>query len=200
MAYILEKTTTRKITPTKPLLKRLVRCSLACSNTQHQAAWHHTHRWVEIPAIQRDDWLDAKWLKEYVRNKLMATICETSVVLNETGNALSMREAILPIAEIDEGVEALWDLLEVWKEYPEKLPRRVEATGWCETIKNWANVLGDETTVFRAGIDGSQLASQMVANTKNSQGRGNLANLQELLRADVIAVEWLNQLYGFLRK
>ena len=178
-----------------------VACTLLGRLLQHaaSAAWHHTHQWIEVPMIQGNDWVDAEWLKKCVRNKLMATIYETPVVLNGSGNAILMREAILPVAESDEGVEALWDLLEVWKEYPEKLPRRVEATGWCETIKNWANVLGDETTVFRAGIDGSQLASQMVENTENSQGWGNLANLQELLRADVSGVEWLNQLYEFLR-
>ena len=176
-------------------------CTLLARLLQHaaSAAWHHTHRWVEIPAIQGNDWLNAEWLKECIINEFMPAIDGTPIVLNEAGDAILWKEAILPIAESNESVEVLWDLLEVWKGYPEKLPRRVEAIGWCKTIKNWENVLGDETTVFPAGIDGSQLASQMVENTKNSQGWGNLANLQELLRADVIAVEWLNQLYGFLR-
>lgn len=176
-------------------------CTLLACLLQHaaSAAWHHTHRWIEVPMIQGNDWVDAEWLKKCIINKFMPAIDGTPIVLNETGDAILWKEAILPIAESAEGVEALWDLLEVWKEYPEKLPRRVEATGWCETIKNWANVLGVETPVFRAAIDGSQLASQIVEQTKNSQGWGNLANLQELLRADVIAVEWLNQLYGFLR-
>ena len=175
------------------LLARLLQYSAS-------AAWHHTHQWIEIPAIQGNDWVDAEWLKNCVRNKLMAAIYDkTPVVLNETGNALLMKEAILPVAGSDEGVEALWDLLEVWKEYPEKLPRRVEATGWCKTIKNWADALGKEITEYRSGIDGSQLASQVVEKTKNSQGLGNLTNLHELLRADVSGVEWLNQFYGFLR-
>ena len=177
-------------------------CVLLARLLQHSAsaAWHHTHRWVEIPTIQGNDWVDAEWLKKCVRNELMSAIYDkTPVVLNETGNAISMREAILPVAERDEGIETLWDLLEVWKEYPEKLPRRVEAIGWCKTIKNWANILGKEITESRSGIDGSQLASQMVEKTKNSQGCDNLTNLQELLRADVNSVEWLNQLYGFLK-
>lgn len=176
-------------------------CVLLARLLQHSAsaAWHHTHRWVEIPTIQGNDWVDAEWLKNYVRNKLMAAIYNTSVVLNEIGNAILMKEAILPVVDSNESVEALWELLEVWKEYAEKLPRRVEAIGWCNTIKNWANILEEETTMFRAGIDGNQLASQMVENTKNSQGWGNLTNLQELLRADVSGVEWLNQLYEFLR-
>lgn len=176
-------------------------CTLLSCLLQHaaSAAWHHTHRWLEIPEIHGNDWLNAEWLKEEcIIKKIIPAIDETPIVLNETGDAILWKEAILPIAESDAGVEALWDLLEVWKEYPEKLPRRVEATGWCQTIKNWANVLGDETTVFPAGIDGSQLASQMVEKTKNSKGWGHLTNLQELLRADVIAVKWLNQLYEFL--
>ena len=119
-------------------------CMLITRLLQHSAsaAWHHTHRWIEVPAIQGNDWVDAEWLKKCVRNKLMAAIYDTPVVLNETGNAISMREAILPVTERDESIEALWDLLEVWKEYSEKLPRRVEAIGWCKTIKNWANILG----------------------------------------------------------
>ena len=176
-------------------------CTLLARLLQHSASasWYHTHRWVEIPVIQGNDWVEAEWLKKCVKNKLMATIYETPVVLNETDNAISMKEAMLPVAESDEGVEALWDLLEAWKEYPEKLPRRVEATGWCKIIKNWENLLGKETTEFRAGIDGSQLASQIAEKTKNSQGLGNLANLQRLLHESVSGVEWLNQFYGFLK-
>ena len=176
-------------------------CTLLARLLQHSAsaAWHHTHRWVEIPAIQGNDWVDAEWLKNCVRNKLMSAIYDTPIVLNETDNTIPMRETMLPVAGSDEGVEVLWDLLEVWKEYSEKLPRRVEAIGWCKTIKNWANILGDETSAFRATIDGSQLASQMVEETKNSEGWGHLKNLQEMLRADVSGVEWLNQLYEFLR-
>lgn len=177
-------------------------CTLLARLLQYaaSAAWRHTHRWVEIPAIQGNDWLNAEWLlEECIINKFMPAIDGTPIVLNEAGDAILWKEAILPIAESEEGVEKLWDLLEVWKGYPEKLPRRVEATGWCETIKNWANVLGEEMSAFQAGIDGSQLATQMVEKTKNSQGWGNLANLQELLRADVVAVEWLNQFYGFLK-
>ena len=176
-------------------------CTLLARLLQHaaSAAWHHTYRWVEIPEIQGNDWLDAEWLKECIINEFMPAIDATSIVLNEAGDAILWKEAILPMAESDEWVEVLWDLLEVWKEYPDKLPRRVEAAGWCKTIENWASIFGNETSAFQAGIDGSQLASQMVEKTKNSQGWGNLANLQELLRADVSGVEWLNQLYRFLR-
>lgn len=177
-------------------------CTLLARLLQYaaSAAWRHTHRWVEIPAIQGNDWLNAEWLlKECIINKFMPAIDRTPIVLNEAGDAILWKEAILPIAESEDGVEKLWDLLEVWKGYPEKLPRRVEATGWCETIKNWANVLGDEMSALQAGIDGSQLASQMVEKTKNSEGWGHLTNLQELLRVDVSSVEWLNQFYGFLK-
>ena len=53
--------------------------------------------------------------------------------------------------------------------------------------------------MFRAGIDGNQLASQMVENTKNPEGWGRLEYLQDRLRANVSGVEWLNQLYKFLK-
>ncbi len=147
-------------------------CTLLARLLQHSAsaAWGHTHRWVEIPPIQGNDWVDAEWLKKCVNDKLTAAIYNTTpIVLNEAGKAILMKEAMLPVAESDKGIEALWDLLEVWKGYPEKLPRRVEATGWCKTIKDWASLLGKETTEFRAGIDGNQLALQMVEKTKNSK-------------------------------
>ena len=176
-------------------------CTLLTRLLHHAAlvGWYHVDRWVEIPKVQGNDWVDAEWLQNCVRKILMKLIYETPIVLNEAGKAIPMREAMLPVGKSNEQVETLWGLLEVWKEYPEKLPRRVEAIGWCKTIKNWANVLGEETTVFQAAINGSQLASQMVEKTKNAQGWGHLTNLQELLRADVSDVEWLNQLYGFLR-
>ena len=175
-----------------PLLVRLLQYSAS-------AACHHIYRWVEIPTIQGNDWVEAEWIKNYVKNKLIAAIYDTSVVLNETDNPIPMKEAMLPVAESNEGVEALWDLLEVWKDYPEKLPRRIEAAEWCKIIKKWANILGEETEVSRAGIDGNRLASEMVKKTKNTQGWGRLEYLQDKLRADISGVEWLNQLYEFLK-
>ncbi len=177
-----------------------VACTLLTRLLQHAAskAWHHTHRWVDIPDIQGNDWLNAEWLKEFILDEFMSAIYRTSIVLNETGDAMLWKEAILPIAETDEGVTALWDLLKVWKEYPEKLPRQVEAIGWCKIIKSWAKIRGDETSAFPAAIDGKQLAERMIEKTKNANGYGHLENLQKMLSTDVSGVDWLNQLYGFL--
>lgn len=161
-------------------------------------AFHHTYRWVDIPEIRGNDWLNAKWLKALIVNEFMPAIYRTPIVLNETGDAMLWKEAILPIAESNESVEALWNLLKVWKDYSDKLPRQVEAIGWCKIINSWANILGKETSAFQSTIDGEKLAKQMVEKTKSPNGLGHLKNLQKMLHENVSGVDWLNQLYGFL--
>ena len=88
-------------------------CTLLARLLEHAAlaAWHHTYRWVEVPRIQGNDWVNPEWLKKCIQDKLMVAIYrKTPAVLNETSNAILMKEAILPLAESAEGVEALWDL------------------------------------------------------------------------------------------
>ncbi|MDE0314648.1 MAG: hypothetical protein OXM61_07090 [Candidatus Poribacteria bacterium] len=176
-------------------------CTLLSRLLQHAAsnAWNHTHRWVDIPEIRENDWLNAEWLKEFILNKFIPAIDRIPIVLNETGDAMPWKEAILPIVENNMEVETLWGLLKVWKEYSEKLPRQVEAIEWCKIIKSWANILGDETSAFPSAIDGGKLAKQMVEKTKYANGDGHLENLQKMLSADISCIDWLNRLYGFLR-
>ena len=177
-----------------------VACTLLTRLIQHAAsnAWLHIHRWVDIPDIRGNDWLSAEWLKDFIIDEFMSAISQTSIVINENGDAMLWKEAILPVAENDEGVTALWDLLKVWKEYSEKLPRQVEAIGWCKIISSWTKIHGDETSAISPAIDGEQMAEQMIEKTKNANGYGHLENLQNMLSRGVSCVDWLNRFYGFL--
>ena len=84
------------------------------------------------------------------------------------------------VAENDTGVKALWDLLDDWQEYREKLPGRDEATGWCNALKSWANLYGRDASAFNEAIDGRKLASRFKVN-----GCSCLEDLQNLLQENV---------------
>ena len=179
-------------------------CSLLVRLIEYAASkgWQHIHRWAKIPPIQNLNWLNPEWLKGCIEEKLIKGIQHTPVVLNQTGDAIPLNEAILPIAESGENLEVhvktLWDLLNDWQEYHENLPRRDEATSWCETIQSWIDISAGDTSVFDKAIDGRELTSRFEEKTKDSQGWGHIGNLQKLLKAHVCEIEWLNQFCGFL--
>ena len=176
-------------------------CGLLARLLQFAASkgWNQTHWWAEVPAIQDKDWLRTEWLRERITQKLIEEIRKTPAVLTEAGNAIPPNKAMLPVAESAEGATDLWDLLESWQGYREKLPRREETAGWYNVIKSWTRVSGREVSAFDEAIDGRKLALYVEEKTKNAEGWGHLKNLQNLLQENVCAVNWLNRLYGFLR-
>lgn len=169
-------------------------CELLVCLVQFAASkgWYHAHRWVEVPSVENQTWLNAGWLRKCIRESLIKEIRETPTVLTEAGNAIASKEAMLPLVEDEEGVETLWDLLVDWQGYHEKLPRRDEAIGWCAAIKSWTDVYGPTISTFYEAIDGSKLALW----TENKCSGSN--NFQNLLEENVCAVNWLNRFYKFL--
>ena len=156
--------------------------------------WRNAHLLTEVPAIPGKDWLDPKWLRTCVTENLIEEICQTPAVLNEAGDAVVPKEAMIPLTERDTSVTALWDLLDGGQRNREKMPRRREALGWCNAVGSWARLSEDEPSMFaEAAVNGDKLASRI------SNECSSLADLQNWLQEEVCAVEWLNHLYGFLR-
>lgn len=169
--------------------------------------WHHVHLWAEIPVIQHKDEKTREWLRTHVKEKLIEEIRQTPVVLNEVSNVMTPKDACLPLAEDDEGisdigVETLWDLLDDWQEYHEKLPRRSEAIGWCQTIRSWAKIYKNKPVPsFSEVMDGEKLVSHIEEKTrKDGNEYGSLTDLQNLLQDNLSAIEWLNRLHHFFNE
>ena len=133
------------------------------------------------------------WLRKRIQEKLIEKIRQTPVIVTEAGQAIESKDATLPLAKTDEGVEELWGLLYDLQEYREKLPRRDEATGWCNTIKSWADVYEDEPeSLFNETMNGQDLA-KFIQNKADS-----VKSLQGFLRDDICAIGWLDRFYAFL--
>ncbi|MYE90806.1 hypothetical protein F4X33_17610, partial [Candidatus Poribacteria bacterium] len=162
--------------------------------------WHHAHQWAEIPPIEHPVEKTRLWLRKCIQEKLIEKIRQTPVVLTEAGEAIAPEYAWLPLSENDEGVEELWGLLYDLQEYREKLPRRDEATGWCNTIKSWAVVFENKPESFSETMDGRKLALYIEEKTHKGSACGKIEDLQGLLREDVSAVEWLDQLHHFFNE
>lgn len=169
------------------LLVHLLQCAAS-------SGWRNAHLLVEVPNpnIPEKPWLDRNWFRECLKAKLIEKVRQTPAVLTEASNAIAPKNAMLPLAENDAGVEILWELLDSSIEYREKLPRSDEAAGWCKAINSWASVADLDASEF--GVDGAQLARR-VENRCSS-----LTDLQNWLQEEVCAVEWLNHLYKFLRE
>ena len=155
--------------------------------------WNHLHRWTKIPSTEKLVDIEQSWLKEQIKLELIEKIRETPVVLTLSGEPIETKAAVIPITESCENVERLWDLLKDRKEYREKSPRRGESKGWCNAFKSWAKVHEkDFSEAFPEVINARSLAD-------NLEDFACLRDLQKLLQEDVSAIEWLDQLYGFLK-
>lgn len=156
--------------------------------------WWNVYRLADIPVISRYSWLNSERLRQCLDIQLVAPIRETPVVLgNHSGGPIAPEKAILPIAESEEGVTALWDLLNDLQEFRPKLPRREEALGWCEAVKSWAAIRDCEVGSLPEAFDGRRLAAHI-----ESASESSFDELRGLLGEDVCAVEWLNRMYAFL--
>ncbi len=171
-------------------------CALLTHLFRHATShsWYHAYQWANVPTTPANE-----WLKKCIKEKFIENILQTPAILTESGKVIMSKDARLPLAENDEGVTELWGLLNDLHEYHEQLPKKDEATGWWNTIKSWAKLNGCEVSdlpdigVDIGIIDGRKLADY-IANECSC-----LKDLQNLLRQNVCAVDWLNRFYRFFK-
>lgn len=167
-------------------------CGLQVNLVQHAASsnWSNVYALADIPPIREYSWLNNDWLQQRLDECFIEPIRQTPAVLCEQG-ALAPEDAILPIAENEEAVIALWDLLNDLKDFRPKLPKREEAAGWCKAVKSWAAISDRSVDGFNEAFDGRKLAAHVEKVTE-------IDELRSMLVDDVCAVEWLDNLYAFL--
>lgn len=167
-----------------------------------ESGYRNVYELANVPAIPEPDWLNRKWLQGTLEDQFIEKVRQTPAVLCEL-DPITPKESILPFAEQDTGVEALWDLLGGLEEYRQKLPRESEAVGWCDALKSWAVVQdGKPMFLFGEAMDGKKLVSNIEEKTHKNGNCGKIEDLRNLLREDedIEAVEWLNRLHDFLNK
>ena len=163
------------------------------------AGWGNTCTLAEVPDIPDKDWLTSNHLQTCLSDQFIVPVRGVAAVPCFHGPT-TPEAATIPFSDNDDGVEALWDLMSGLKELQPKLPARDEAVGWRDVIKSWAAVDEGDETSFPWVLDGRKLARKVRDEAKtDADSLGRLETLQNLLRQDVCAVEWLNQLYGCLK-
>ena len=162
------------------------------------AGWINTHTLADLPSITEQAWLNRNWIYERL-GQLISLIRQTPGVGSGDG-PIPPNDSILPLAGEAAGVESLWDLLSEVKDIRRKLPERTQAVGWCRAVESWAAIIDCEATSFDEGYDGSKLVSYLEETTKDTDSEfGTLERLENALREDVDAVEWLDRLYRALK-
>ena len=163
-------------------------CTLLVRLLEYAASkgWSHVYRWTKVPTIQGNE-----WLRGCIKEKFIKNVLQTDVILTQANTVTALKDAVMPLPESAEGVGILWNLLNDCPEYCEKLPRQDEAIGWWKTIESWMDMDGIDSSVFNEAIDDSELASRI-------EECSCLDDLQNLLRKDVYALDWLNRFYEFL--
>lgn len=143
---------------------------------------------------------EPEWSKRY-QNGLIERIHGTCCLISEDGTAMSPKEAVIPIANNEQEVGALWTLLHEVKDFRNKLPRRDHAFGWYQSVTSWATIADGQIGIDVDGpekVDGRRLAS-WVEDGANVDGNdfGKLSNLEPLLSTQD-AVGWLGRVLQFL--
>lgn len=161
------------------------------------SGWNNAHLFANVPAIRQQDWLNSDKLGETLQEQLIEKIRQTPAVINEAGASIKPVEATLPLAKMDTGVEALWGLLDGIEEIRDTLPRQNEAIGWWRAVESWAGIYKDEPMSFKETMDGPKLAEYIDEKTDKNGEYGTIEDLQGLLRENIDAVEWLEQLHAF---
>ena len=165
-----------------------------------ESGWCNTYELANVPTIHEQNWLNPVWIRDNLKAQLIENIRETPAVINESGNAKVPETATLPLTEIEPSVKALWDLLDGLEEIRDTLPRRNEAIGWRRNVKSWADVYEDDPmSLFDEAMDGQKLASDIDEKTRD-EDFGRVEDLQGLLRENIDAVEWLDQLHDFFNE
>lgn len=166
-----------------------------------RSGWRNVYTWANIPPIPEKDWLDQDWLRRRIEELIIDKIRQDSVVLNESGEVIPHEDLEIPLAETDEAVERLWLLLDEWEGRRDKLPRRNEAVGWSDATRSWATILEYDVDGFNEVIDCWELSKQIQKvshDPDQSLPTFRLSRLQDFLKQDICAVEWLNELHGYL--
>ena len=161
-----------------------------------ESGWRNNHVLANVPTIHERDWLKSDWLRECLKEQLIGKIRQNPVVLNEDGEGIPSDDLELPLANTDEGVKALWDLLDGWQGSREGLPRRGESDGWCNAVKSWAKVSECEVSSFNEVTDGVKLASYVHRVSQANPTTHRISRLD--LKEGVGAIKWLDQFIAFL--
>ena len=170
------------------MLVRLLK-DIASKHGNHE----HLHRWAEIPNIDRLALLAESELKNCLKN-LIEQIIHADVLLTQSGKLTAPKNARFPEVENEGNIEGLWDLLNDWKEYRDKLPKRDETVGWYRAVKSWETVCGTVPTEMIISMINVRCLVALLVNRCSC-----LEDLQSELQQGVSAVDWLNRLYTFLQ-
>lgn len=177
-------------------------CDLLVELLQFAASanWRNTYLLADVPVLRQRDWLNPDWLRECLKERLVEKSRQNAVVISEAGEAIPPDDLELPFANTDEGVVALWDLLDGWKGAREKLPRRDEAVGWCATAQSWASLSGGDISSLDEVTDGCKLAKCVheVSQDPNNLTTHRLLRLNNSLKDDISEIDWLDKLHRFL--
>jgi|GEM_PF-1209549 len=167
-----------------------------------ESAWDDVSTLADVPPIPDKEWLVRKELRGHLTENLLVPLLGTPAVLCEYGEgALPPSESVLPLAEEDAKVEALWGLLSGLKAFRSRLPRRREVVGWNKAVKSWATLSDCDATEFDGVIDGAGFARyiERVARSSEDETHGSLENLQNALVEGTSATDWLDGVLAFLR-
>ena len=178
-------------------------CALLVGLVEYAASsgWHHVHQWVKVPLIENQKWLSTNWFRTCLIENLIEKIRQAPTVINEDSNTLAPKEALIPMLKNGKGVEVLWDLLDDWKETHKSLPRRNEATGWCNTILSWAHLYEKETSQFKGVVDGRTLGEHVHKHSHDPSAQTQTHRVNRIpLKEGVVAIHWLDTLIDFLEK
>lgn len=167
------------------LLINLLKSAAACN-------FRGIYKLAKISPIPQHKWLKREWLQE-VNERFVAEIRKTpAVVVGDKNSPISPENAILPVAETDDGVHTLWCLLSEMQENDVRLPEKEEATGWCNVVNSWTKASDRHPDM---GFNCQKLAAEI-----DRRNAGQTTSIESILslKHGVDTIEWLNRFHALI--
>ena len=135
------------------------------------SGWRNTHVLASVPTVRSQEWLDLEWFRGVLKDHFVGRIRASPSIIAGEGDPLTPSEARVPVAESDDGVDRLWQLLHGWRDLRDLLPAREEAAGWSRALNSWVETYPDRdqgpSSLFQEVVDGETLASKIEERTRD---------------------------------
>jgi hypothetical protein len=133
--------------------------------------------------------VDLEYLARVIRERVVNDVAGRSVVPSHDGPLLSLRQSVIPLAEVGKRVP-LWKCLAAIKDIRAALPRQEDIDGWNDVITSWSHFSAEPSE----NTDGVWTIENLVDYVAECR---SLAVLTKYLDGDPF--EWLSSLLDLLQ-
>jgi len=153
--------------------------------------WLKAHRMLHLPPFAAKTWLDRRWYRDIVADKLVDSARSREILKTIEGKTLTPQESWVPMSPKVPPMD-LWNLGSRLSAGLSKLPQREDAEEWTAILLSWSEFIDDDLAALPEAFTIEKLALHVSGMTElNSLGAG-------LVSSEPVA--WLGEFYDLISR